>query len=95
MVAPFRAEYAIVPISSPTHTKEAENDLFYINGSQQKIGELNQNNKMDFKFQGLDKTKQTGSKQQETKTIIIYMLIFCCQNIGSKFFKTEDIGGSK
>lgn len=52
----------MVPIAStsPTHTKEAENDLFYINSSQQKIGELYQNNKMDFKFQGLDKTKQTG-----------------------------------
>lgn len=59
----------MIPITStsPTHTKEAENDLFYINSSQQKIGELYQNNKMDFKFQGLAKTKQTGSKQQETK----------------------------
>lgn len=35
---------AMVPIAStsPTHTKEAENDLFYINSSQQKIGELYQ-----------------------------------------------------
>lgn len=49
---------------------------------------------MDFKFQGLDKTKQTGSIQQEAKTIIIYMFLFCCQNIGSKLGRTEDIGGS-
>lgn len=35
---------AMVPITrtSPTHTKAAENDLFYINSSQQKIGELYQ-----------------------------------------------------